>query len=157
MAWNEVVPEFTIDYDFLPDMLDEQYNTEERWSKTTLYAAVIAILLTCLGLLGITSLLVTRRVKEIGIRKANGATILKIVLLLNFDILKWIGISFLIACPAAWFIINRWLQDFAYRTPISWWIFAQAGVVTLLVSLITISWITWNAARQNPVNALRDE
>jgi len=157
IAWNEVVPEFTIDYDFLPAMLDEQYNTEERWSKTTLYAAVIAILLTCLGLLGITSLLVTRRVKEIGIRKANGATIWKIVLLLNFDILKWIGISFVIACPAAWFIINRWLQDFAYKTSISWWIFALAGVVTILVSLITISWITWNAARQNPVNALRDE
>jgi putative ABC transport system permease protein len=157
MAWNEVVPEFTIDYEFLPEMLDEQYNTEERWSRTTLYAAAIAILLSCLGLLGITSLLVARRVKEIGIRKANGATIWRIVRLLNLDILKWVGMAFVIACPIAWLIMNRWLQDFAYRTAISWWIYALAGVITFLVSLLAITGITWVAARQNPANTLRYE
>jgi putative ABC transport system permease protein len=156
-AWDQVVPEYTIDFGFLSDMLDEQYNTEERWSKTTLYAAAIAILLSCLGLLGITSLLVTRRVKEIGIRKANGATVLKIIMLLNLDILKWVGISFLIASPVAWFIIHRWLRDFAYQTAISWWIFALAGVATVLVSLLAITGITWSAARQNPADTLRYE
>ena len=156
-AWNEVVPEYTIDYGFLPEMLDEQYNTEERWSKTTLYAAAIAILLSCLGLLGITSLLVTRRVKEIGIRKANGATVGKIVTLLNLDILKWVGFAFVIASPVAWFIIQRWMRDFAYQTTISWWIFALAGLATVLVSLLAITGITWNAARQNPADTLRYE
>jgi len=156
-AWNEVVPEYTIDYGFLPEMLDEQYNTEERWSRTTLYAAAIAILLSCLGLLGITSLLVVRRVKEIGIRKANGATVGKIVTLLNLDILKWVGFAFVIASPLAWLIIHRWLRDFAYRTSISWWIFALAGLATVLVSLLAITGITWNAARRNPADTLRYE
>jgi putative ABC transport system permease protein len=156
-AWNEVVPEYTIDYGFLPEMLDEQYNTEERWSKTTLYAAAIAILLSCLGLLGITTLLVTRRVKEIGIRKANGATIGKIVTLLNLDILKWVGFAFVIASPVAWLIIHRWMRDFAYQTTISWWIFVLAGLATVLVSLLAITGITWNAALQNPANTLRYE
>jgi putative ABC transport system permease protein len=156
-AWNEVVPEYTIDYGFLPEMLDEQYNTEERWGKTTLYAAAIAILLSCLGLLGITTLLVTRRVKEIGIRKANGATIGKIVTLLNLDILKWVGFAFVIASPVAWFIIHRWMRYFAYQTAISWWIFVLAGLATVGVSLLAITGITWNAARQNPADTLRYE
>ena len=156
-AWNEVVPEFTIEYSFLSDMLDSQYNTEERWSRTTAYASAIAIILSCLGLIGITSLLVARRTKEVGIRKANGASSLEIVLLLNRDILKWILFSFILACPAAWFIIRRWLRDFDYRTGVSWWIFALAGLSVLFISLIAISWLTWRAARQNPVRTLRYE
>jgi putative ABC transport system permease protein len=156
-AWDEVVPEYTIDYSYLSDMLDEQYNDEDRWSRITAYAAAIAIFLSCLGLLGISGLLVARRIKEIGIRKANGASVWNVVLLLNRDILKWIAISFIIACPAAWFIMNRWLQDFHYRTNLAWWIFALAGLATLVIALLTISWQTWNAARQNPVETLRYE
>jgi len=156
-AWNEVVPEFTIEYSFLSEMLDSQYNTEERWSRTTAYASAIAIILSCLGLLGIASLMVARRTKEVGIRKANGASSLSIVLLLNRDILRWILVSFILACPASWLIIRRWLQDFDFRTSISWWIFALAGVATLAVSLVTVSWQTWNAARQDPVKTLRYE
>ena len=156
-AWDEVVPEYTIDYSFLSDNLDKQYNNEDRWSRITAYAAVIAIFLSCLGLLGISSLLVARRLKEVGIRKANGASAGKVILLLNRDILKWVLISFILACPAAWFIMNRWLQDFDYRTSISWWIFALAGLATLVIALLTISWQTWKAARQNPVETLRYE
>ncbi len=156
-AWDEVVPEYTIDYSFLSDNLDEQYNNEDRWSRITAYAAVIAIFLSCLGLLGISSLLVARRLKEVGIRKATGASAWKVVLLLNRDILKWVIISFILACPAAWYIMNRWLQDFDYRTNIAWWIFAIAGLATLVIALLTISWQTWKAARQNPVETLRYE
>lgn len=156
-AWDEVVPEYTIDYSFLSDMLDEQYNNEDRWSRITAYAAAIAIFLSCLGLLGISSLLVARRLKEVGIRKANGASAWKVVLLLNRDILKWVIISFIIACPSAWFIMNRWLQDFDYRTNIAWWIFALAGLATLVIALLTVSWQTWKAARRNPVETLRYE
>jgi putative ABC transport system permease protein len=156
-AWNEVVPEYTLDYSFLSDNLDKQYSNEGRWSKVTAIAAVIAIFLSCLGLLGISGLLVARRTKEVGLRKANGASVFQIITLLNTDILKWVIVSFIIACPAAWFIMNRWLRDFAYRTPISWWIFVLAGLSTLVITLLTISWQSWKAARQNPVDTLRYE
>jgi putative ABC transport system permease protein len=156
-AWNEVVPEYTYDYSFLADMLEEQYNNENRWSRITAYAAGIAIFLSCLGLLGISGLLVARRVKEVGIRKANGASAGRVLMLLNGDILKWVLVSFILACPIAWYVMNRWLQDFAFRTSISWWIYALAGVAALLIALLTITWQTYRAASMNPVNALRYE
>jgi putative ABC transport system permease protein len=156
-TWMELVPEFTYDYGFLTEMLDEQYRNEDRWSRITAIASLIAIFLSCLGLLGISGLLVVRRVKEIGIRKANGSTAFQVVLLLNRDILKWVLVSFVLACPVAWLIGRRWLQDFAFRTGISWWLFVLAGALTLVISLLTISWQTYRAARQNPVNALRYE
>jgi len=156
-TWMDLVPEFSYDYSFLTDMLDEQYRSEDRWSKITAISSLIAIFLSCLGLLGISGLLVVRRIKEIGIRKATGSTVLQVILLLNKDILKWVAVAFVLACPAAWFIGKRWLQDFAFRTEISWWLFILAGVITVLISLLTISWQTYRAARQNPVNALRYE
>ncbi len=156
-SWNEIVPEYTFDYHFLADMLEEQYNNEDRWSRITAYSAGIAIFLSCLGLLGISGLLVARRVKEVGIRKANGASIAKVLILLNGDILKWVLVSFILACPIAWFIMNRWLQDFAFRTSISWWIYALAGLAALLIAFLTITWQTYRAASKNPVNALRYE
>ncbi len=156
-TWMDLVPEFSYDYSFLTDMLDEQYRNEDRWSKITAIASLIAIFLSCLGLLGISGLLVVRRVKEIGIRKATGSTVLQVIVLLNKDILKWVAVAFVLACPVAWFIGKRWLQDFAFRTDISWWLFALAGVITVIISLLTISWQTYRAARQNPVNALRYE
>jgi putative ABC transport system permease protein len=155
--WNEIVPEYTFDYTFLDSLLDEQYNTEERWSKITGYASFIAIFLSCLGLLGISTLLVARRIKEIGIRKVNGATILNILVQLYRDILKWVFVAFIIACPAAWYIVHQWLKNFAYHTNISWWTFALAGIGALLISLITISWQSYKAARVNPVDCLRHE
>jgi len=156
-AWNEVVPEYTFDYHFLSDMLKDQYNNEGRWSKITAYAAGIAIFLSCLGLLGISGLLVARRFKEVGIRKANGASVAKILILLNGDILKWVLVSFVLACPIAWYIMNHWLQDFAVRTNISWWIYALSGLAAIAISLLTITWQTYRAASKNPVNALRYE
>jgi len=156
-SWNEIVPEYTFEYSFLDENLDDQYNTEERWSKITGYAAFVAIFLSCLGLLGISSLLVTRRIKEIGIRKVNGATMSNILLLLYRDILKWVILAFIIACPLAWFIINKWLQNFAYHTSLSWWTFVIAGGGALLISFLTISWQSFRAARINPVECLRYE
>jgi putative ABC transport system permease protein len=156
-AWNEVVPEYTFEYHFLEDMLEDQYNNEDRWSRITAYAAGIAIFLSCLGLLGISGLLVARRVKEVGIRKANGASVGKVLLLLNGDILKWVLVSFVLACPIAWYIMNRWLQDFAFKTSISWWIYGLAGLAALVIALLTITWQTYRAASKNPVTALRYE
>jgi putative ABC transport system permease protein len=156
-AWDEIVPEYDLEFKFMADKLESQYKNEDRWSRVIAYAAGIAIFLSCLGLMGISGLLVARRFKEIGIRKANGAKVSQVIILLNIDILKWVLISFLFASPIAYFIMRRWLQDFTFRTNISWWIFALAGTVALLISMLTISLQIYRAARQNPVNALRYE
>jgi len=156
-AWKELVPEFTWEYTFLDEDLELQYSDEDRWSRIIAYASAIAILLSCLGLMGISGLLVARRFKEVGIRKANGATIGKIIFLLNGELLKWVLLAYTLACPAAWFIARRWMQDFAYRTSLSWWIFVLAGLAALLISVLTITLQIYRVARQNPVNALRYE
>lgn len=156
-VWTELLPEFSWDYTFMKEILEEQYQGEDRWSRIIAYASAIAILLSCLGLMGISSLLVARRFKEVGIRKANGATIWEIIVLLNKELLKWVLLAYVLACPTAWFVIRRWLQDFAFRTEISWWIFALAGVAALLISVFTITFQIYRVARQNPVNALRYE
>jgi len=156
-VWMEVVPEFSWEYTFLSDILEGQYKDEDRWSRIVAYASGIAILLSCLGLMGISGILVARRFKEVGIRKANGASIGKIIVLMNGELLKWVLLAYVIACPAAWFIVRRWLQDFAYRTQISWWIFVLAGLAAVLISVLTITLQIYRVARQNPVNALRYE
>jgi putative ABC transport system permease protein len=156
-VWKEVVPEFAWDYTFMTEILEEQYKDEDRWSRIIAYASAIAILLSCLGLMGISGLLVARRYKEVGIRKANGSSIWKVIVLLNSDLLKWVLLAYVLACPAAWFIAKRWMQDFAYRTQISWWIFVLAGLAALLISVLTITLQIYRVARQNPVKALRYE
>jgi putative ABC transport system permease protein len=156
-VWKEVVPEFNWEYTFMNENLVKQYSNEDRWSRIVAYASVIAILLSCLGLMGISGLLVARRFKEVGIRKAHGATISSIVVLLNLDILKWVALAYLVASPAAWLIMRRWLQDFAYQTSLSWWIFALAGLLALVISILTITLQIYRVARQDPVKALRYE
>ena len=156
-VWKEVVPEFSWDYTFMSEILEGQYKDEDRWSRVIAYAAAIAILLSCLGLMGISGLLVARRFKEVGGRKANGASINKIIVLLNGDLLKWVLLAYVLACPAAWLVMRRWLQDFAYRTEISWWVFVLAGLAAVLISVLTITLQIYRVARQNPVKALRYE
>jgi putative ABC transport system permease protein len=97
------------------------------------------------------------RTKEIGIRKVNGAKIWQVMLMLNTDFVKWVAIAFVIATPIAYFAMDKWLQNFAYRTPLSWWVFALAGLLALAIALLTVSWQSWLAARKNPVEALRYE
>lgn len=156
-AWKEIVPEYPYEYKFMADNLESQYKNEDRWSRIIAYSAAIAIFLSCLGLMGISGLLVARRFREVGIRKAHGSSIGNIILILNVDILKWVMLSFILAAPAAYFIMRRWLQDFAHRTEMSWWIFVLAGLAALLISMFTISLQIYRAARQNPVRALRYE
>jgi putative ABC transport system permease protein len=97
------------------------------------------------------------RTKEIGIRKINGAGIVEILELLNRDFVKWLAISFIIACPVAWYAMYKWLQNYAYKTEFSLWIFALAGIITLVIALMTVSWQSWRAATRNPVESLRYE
>lgn len=115
------------------------------------------ILLALTGLLGLIVFISRDKVKEIGIRKVNGASIFEVVHLLNKNVLIWLSIAFVIATPFAWYFMNQWLENFAYKTALSWWIFAFAGLAALIVALLTVSWQSWRAATRNPVEALRYE
>jgi putative ABC transport system permease protein len=156
-TWAKVVPDKELDIQFWDEQLSQRYQAEELWGRIIAYAAVIAILISSLGLFGFTLLGINMRVKEIGIRKVNGAKISEVMVMLNKDFIKWVVIAFLVAMPIAWYIMNKWLENFAYKTNLSWWIFALAGLIALVIALLTVSWQSWNAATRNPVEALRSE
>ncbi|MFW6370818.1 MAG: ABC transporter permease, partial [Bacteroidota bacterium] len=117
----------------------------------------VAIVLTCMGILGQIYLVSMSRVKEIGIRKVNGARTVEILAMLNRNFLIWILIAFLLATPVSWYAMNQWLAGFAYKTTMDWWIFALAGAVAFIIITITLSWQSWKAATRNPVESLRYE
>ena len=133
------------------------YIEEKRIAKVIGNFTLFAILLSSIGLLGIFIFLIEQRMKEIGIRKVNGAKISEVITMLNTDFIKWIAIAFIIATPIAWYTMYKWLENFAYKTSLSWWVFALAGVFALGIALLTVSWQTWKAASRNPVEALRYE
>ncbi|MDD4645610.1 MAG: FtsX-like permease family protein, partial [Bacteroidales bacterium] len=119
--------------------------------------ALISILLSALGMYALAAFTMQRRVKEIGIRKINGAKVWEVMLMLNKEFLKWVAIGFVIATPVAWYAMHRWLESFAYKADLSWWIFAAAGSLALGIALVTVSWLSWRAATRNLVEALRYE
>jgi putative ABC transport system permease protein len=121
------------------------------------YFAAIAIIISCLGLFGLSTFIIARRTKEIGIRKVNGATAGIMLLMLNREFLKWVALAFILACPLAWYAMNRWLQTFAYRIDFPVWTFAAAGLIALAIALVTVSAQSYMAAMRNPVEALRYE
>ena len=118
---------------------------------------IIAILISCLGLFGLVTFSTRQRTKEIGVRKVNGARVLEVVTMLNKNFVKWIVIAFVFATPIAYYAMHKWLENFAYKTTLSWWIFALAGLLALGIALLTVSWQSWRAATRNPVEALRYE
>ena len=156
-SWKDIAPGKELDLRFWDDQLNQRYKAEEKWSKIIGYASLVAIIISSLGLFGLTLLVVNRRVKEIGIRRINGARISEVMVMLNATFLKWIVISFIIACPIALFVMHKWLENFAYRIKLSWWIFATGGAVVVGIALLTVSWQSWKAATRNPVEALRYE
>jgi putative ABC transport system permease protein len=119
--------------------------------------SALAVFVACLGLFGQSVFAADNRTKEIGIRKVNGAKVWEVMAMMNIAFVKWVIISFVIATPVAWYAMNRWLQNFAYRTELSWWVFATAGLLALIIALLTVSWQSLMAARRNPVEALRYE
>jgi len=110
-----------------------------------------------MGILGQIFLISLNRTKEIGVRKVNGAKVTEILILLNKDFVIWVAVAFVIASPVAYYAMNKWLENFAYKTTLSWWIFALAGLLALGIALLTVSWQSWRAATRNPVEALRYE
>jgi putative ABC transport system permease protein len=150
-------PGLPIDFHFLDDDYDNLYRSERRMGKIFGYFSLLAIFISCLGLIGLSSFMTQRRTKEIGIRKINGAKPNDIFSLLSGEYVKWVLISIFIACPAAWFAMHKWLQNFAYRIDLGWVVFAVAGFLALLIALITVSWQSYRASAKNPVEALRYE
>lgn len=156
-TWQEVCPAFSFEYKFLDQTYDQQYESERKFENLIFSFALLALFIACIGLFGLSIFSIERRTKEIGIRKVNGASTSEIISMLARDILKWVLVAFIAACPVAWYAMNRWLQNFAYRTNISWWIFVLGGFIALAIALMTVSWQSWRAARRNPVEALRYE
>lgn len=156
-AWKELVPDYPFKYSFLDDNLNRFYSSEERWSNIIAWAGGISIFLACLGLLGLVALAVVNRSKEIGIRKVFGASIARIFGLLSKDFLKLIAVAFLVAIPAAWYFMHIWLQGYAYRINIQWWVFAVTALATMLAAFITVSFHAIRASVVNPVISLRSE
>ncbi len=155
--WNTHYPGNPFHYFFLDDFYNEQYQAETRFSGLFLASSLLAIIIACLGLSGLSVYSITQRTREIGIRKANGAGISQVMVLLNKNFIIWVAVAFIIACPVAWFAMNEWLRNFAYKTELSWWIFALAGLTAMIIALLTVSWQSWRAAIRNPADTLRYE
>ncbi|MDB5229870.1 MAG: macrolide transporter permease [Chitinophagaceae bacterium] len=155
--WNKFSPGYPLDYKFMDDSYGKMYKNEEKLSDLLWIFALMAIIVGCMGLFGLAAFSAEQRTKEIGIRKVLGANVFNIVALLSKNFLKLVLIASIIAFPVAWWAMNNWLADFPYRVNISWWIFAVATIVALLIALLTVSFQSIKAATANPVRSLRTE
>jgi putative ABC transport system permease protein len=156
-AWKKVFAGFSLTYRFLDEDFQRQYAQEEKLNKAFVVSAFLAIFIACLGLFGLVTFMAEQRTKEIGIRKVLGASVTQIVQLLSKDFLRLVILGIVIASPIAYWAMNKWLQDFAYRVEISWWIFALAGIIAIIIALLTVSYQSIRAALANPVKSLRTE
>jgi putative ABC transport system permease protein len=155
--YKAVAPGMPFNYHFLDESFDNMYRQERRVGNVALTFALLAIIIACLGLFGLATYIAEQRTKEIGVRKVLGASVTNIVKMLSIDFVKLVLLAFVIATPIAWWFMNNWLQDFAYKIDLSWWIFAVTGVIALIIALITLSFQAIRAALSNPVKSLRTE
>lgn len=155
--WKTIAPGKPFSYRFLDDSFNDMYRAEQRVGKISVIFAVLAIFIACLGLFGLSTFITEQRTKEIGIRKVLGASVNRILSLVSRDFLKLVVIAFIIAAPVAWMIMHKWLEDFAYRVNIGWWIFSIAGFLALFIAMLTLSFQALKAAMSNPVKNLRTE
>jgi putative ABC transport system permease protein len=156
-TWKKFTGDQPFEYSFLDDDINNLYQKEQKTGQIFLTFAMLAISIACLGLFGLASFTSERRTKEIGIRKALGATITNILMLLTNKFVKWVAIANILAWPIAYYAMNKWLQNFAYRIDMSWWMFVLAGAIALTIALLTVSWQAIRAATANPVESLRYE
>ena len=156
-TWKKHFPSALLDYSYSENAFEDQYREEAKFSTIFFYFSILSLLIACLGLYGLISYTTIQKTKEIGIRKVLGATANGIAAMLSGSFLKLVSVACVIAMPVAWYIMNRWLEDFAYRTHIAWWMFGIAGILVLVIALITVSFEAIKAAIANPVKSLRTE
>ncbi|HLY68701.1 MAG TPA: FtsX-like permease family protein, partial [Puia sp.] len=156
-AFKRNYPEEEFNYQFFDESIAKFYKSEQDISRLLKWATGLAIFISCMGLLGLVIYTTNQRTKEIGVRKVLGASVSHIVSLLSKDFVLLVAIAFVMAAPLSWWAMNSWLQNFAYRTSINWWVFAGSGLAMIIIALITLSIQTIKAAMVNPVKSLRTE
>lgn len=156
-TWNEISPQFPHNITFLEEDYKNLYQNEDQTNKLLFIFSILSIIISCLGLLGLTSFMAEQRTKEIGIRKALGASVVQMLLKLSKDLTKWVLFANVLAFPLAWFIMNKWLENFPFKVKIDWWIFLISGIMALLIALITVCLQAYKTARISPVESLKYE
>ena len=156
-TWSRIFPGHPFEYQFLDDHFRDVYRADQQVTTVVTVLAILAIFISCMGLFGLASYSAEKRIKEIGIRKVMGASVRSIVGLLSRQFMWLVIWANCIALPLAWYAINRWLEDYAYRIPKSWWVFGAAAVLAMGIALVTVSVLAFRAAITNPVNSLRTE
>ncbi|WP_290709880.1 ABC transporter permease, partial [Flavihumibacter sp. CACIAM 22H1] len=156
-TWNKMAPQMPFEYSFLDESFSNMYDAENRVGQLAISFAILTILIACLGLFGLAAFMAEQRTKEIGVRKVLGASVQSIMRLLTLDFIKLVGIAALIAFPIAWYAMHKWLENFAFKTSIGWWIFLVAGGIAVLIALLTVGGQALKAAITNPIKSLRSE
>jgi putative ABC transport system permease protein len=156
-TWTRHYPKDNFDFVFADEQFNRQYESDSRFSKLYVWLTLLSIGIATIGLYGLILYYLEKRKKEISLRKVNGANIAQVIHLVNLTFIKWVAIAFVLAIPVAYFAMYRWLENFAYKTELNWWIFVVAGLLTLGIALLTVSWQSWKAASKNPMEVLRYE
>ena len=155
--YQQISPDEIFEVNYLTDQIKDIYTPEKNQGEIIGAFSLLAMMLAIMGLFGIALISIVRKTKEIGLRKVNGATLTEIILMLNNEFVRWVIASLLIGIPVSIYVMKLWLNKFAYKTELSWWIFAIAGISAILIAILTVSWQSWRAATRNPVEALRYE
>jgi putative ABC transport system permease protein len=156
-VWDQFVIEYPLEVFHVKNQVRALYTNDQKLARLLYVFSMLAILIACMGLFSLTVMSMDQRIKEIGIRKVNGASTLDIFIMLNKEYTKLVGFAFVLTTTVSWYAIQEWLDNFAYKTQMSWWIFGLAGVLVLGIALITVSWKSWRVAEVNPVETLRHE
>jgi len=156
-AYKQLFPLSPYEYRFKNEDNKKKYEAVAKWKQIMMFGAVLTIFISCIGLFGLSVLSAERRTKEIGIRKVLGASVNRVVTILSKDFLKLVILALIISVPAAWYAANKWLENYPYRIPLGWGLFASAGILVILIALITVSFQAIKAAIANPVKSLRTE
>ena len=155
--YSQISPDEIFDVKYLEEQMKTWYSHEENQAKIIGAFSILATVLAIMGLFGIALISIARKTKEIGLRKVNGASITEVIYMLNKDFVKWVLVSLFIGIPVSYYLMSVWQNRFAYKTDLSWWIFAAAGISAILIAVLTISLQSWRTATRNPVEALRYE
>ena len=156
-AYEKFTGGIPMNFQFMDDSLHEWYRKEENTTKIIGYFSILTLVIAIMGIFAMSSYFIQQRIKDIGIRKVNGARSFEIMSLLSRDFLRWVLLAFLAAAPVSWFVIRKWMQQFAYKTDFPWWIFPVAGLVVILVAFLSVAWQSWRASVRNPAESLRYE